>query len=112
MPSQLALFSEAGPVRLSRTVPPPASPNSTSTAAQNQCRFCGCQGDSCLNRSGDRCDWLDSTHTVCTGEACRARLAQTPSPKPVASASAAKPVKRRRRSHWGSRAAWENYLNR
>jgi hypothetical protein len=100
MPSQSSLF-----------VPPP------SPAVADRCRFCQCSGNSCIDRHGERCDWTDSTHSCCTAEVCRARLADAEArankPKPVQSQPSPKPkIKKRRRSNWGSRAAWENYQNR
>lgn len=34
------------------------------------CRSCGCHGDSCSLREGDRCVWIDANRTLCSNPAC------------------------------------------
>lgn len=80
------------------------------------CQFCGCHGNSCLDRTGERCDWLDGDHTCCNAEPCRARLAAAaavPSTaKPLAQKKPAKAALKKRR-YAGSRVdrAWNRYLS-
>jgi hypothetical protein len=50
------------------------------------CRFCGCNGDHCRDRSGETCTWTDPSQTCCTADKCRARLGRAgivPSPPPT-----------------------------
>ncbi len=56
------------------------------------CRHCLCTGDSCRTFSGDRCDWLDETHTCCNAEACRNKQARVVvKPLPAAASIVRKP---------------------
>ncbi len=53
-----------------------ASPSPSVFGQSAICRHCGCSGDSCLSRSGDRCELIPSTNPnelCCTAEACRAK---------------------------------------
>jgi len=92
------------------TAPPVAM---RSHVVRGTCQFCGCHGNSCLDRTGDRCDWLDGDHTCCNAEPCRARFAALPTPtfKHVAKKPVKLAVKKRR--YAGSRVdrAWNRYLS-
>ena len=131
MPSQMSLFglqycigdedhpltiwpTYGGIDRRESLVPSPSVP--VIVVMRGICRFCGCHGNSCLDRTGDRCDWTDPTRTCCTSEPCRARLAAAAaapsSSKPVAAQKPAKPAIKKRR-YAGSRVdrAWNRYLS-
>jgi hypothetical protein len=122
MPFQSSLFEPLPclvyPSQMDSTHQQPlAAPPSSLTG---RCQFCGCAGNTCLDRAGERCDWTDSNRDCCTAQVCRVKLANKPrtaQPKPVAPQKPAKPgaaakASGRRRANWGSRAAWDNYLNR
>lgn len=35
-----------------------------------ECRICGCSGDSCSLRTGDKCSWMGDTKTLCSNPRC------------------------------------------
>ena len=80
------------------------------------CRFCGCHGNSCLDQTVERCDWIDATETCCTAKPCRARLASAmvaaSTSKPPVSQKPAKPASKKRR-YAGDRVdrAWIRYFS-
>jgi hypothetical protein len=132
MPLQLSLYDNpitlqvmSGSGSISRLTSTPQNNSNQANyfaLAFGVCRFCGCHGDACLDRCGDRCGWTDSTHTCCTGESCRVRLnlnhpspatcAPVPPVRIVSSAMPGKPTKRRVFRGSSVARAWDRYLTR
>jgi len=39
-------------------------------ASAGTCKHCGCHGDSCSLREGERCAWIDKYRNVCSNTPC------------------------------------------
>jgi hypothetical protein len=39
-------------------------------ASAGTCKQCGCHGDACSLREGDKCVWVDKYRTLCSNPAC------------------------------------------
>lgn len=62
------------------------------------CRHCGCHGDQCMGRDGERCVWTDPARTVCSGDGCQlAELVR----KRTAEARAKQKPARKKYAGWG-----------
>jgi hypothetical protein len=126
MPSQLSLF--AALPQLSHAIPSPRGQAEVSVQTsggshvpafwpRGVCCFCRCHGNSCRDRTGERCDWLDDTHTCCDAERCRGRLtaSTSTSSSPAKPPAAAKPAKvaLKKRYYAGNRVdrAWSRYFS-
>jgi hypothetical protein len=109
--SQLLLFREQSlPLSPSKEIvaelPSPTPPVVVrSRAAAGVCRFCGCRGDFCVDRTGERCELLGPSRTCCSAEPCRAKANLQKAPR--AEKPQAKP--RPRRSYTAA-AAFNRWL--
>lgn len=107
--SQLLLFESPNPALTppqpfktsaeNHSTPAPAA-RSIAAPVAGVCMYCGCHSDFCVDRTGERCEWLDASHSICTAEPCRAKLslekpAHVQRPKSVRGDKPARP----RRSH-------------
>ena len=85
--------------------PPPVAVRSRASAGV--CRFCGCHGDFCVDRTGERCQLTGPSRNVCSAEACLAKA------NPKKAPQAEKPKTGRAKAGWPRRAyTYEAALNR